>query len=441
MPPGSYNSAMESTSRKTADTRASVVPDADVVVIGRGPVGAAAALAVARTGLKVVCAGPREPEAGGGLAIPGGSAAEARLAADIAGWDPRVFALSPATRLLLERLHVWDALDAARIAPVYDMRIEPGAAGSDPSSAQLHFSAYEAQVDALAWIVEGRNLAQTLARAMTFSGIQRVDGSLAGIDPSPAGHALVRLDNGRVLRARLVVAADGAQSATRTALAIDVRESAYAQQAVVANFECSLPHQDCAYQWFDGPGVLALLPLPGDRCSMVWSAPLPLAAELMALDALALAQRVTAASAARLGRLTTITAAQSFPLRRLDVASMIGSRTVLVGDAAHVIHPLAGQGMNLGFGDVAALADILVAREPFRDVGDALLLRRYERSRREAVLRMTLACDGLQRLFDPDTVRKMGPFGLPLPHVRDLGWRVVAGSGWLRRQLIRAAVQ
>ncbi|MFT4103302.1 MAG: FAD-dependent monooxygenase [Burkholderiaceae bacterium] len=344
---------------------------------------------------------------------------------------------------MLESLRVWSALDHARVAPVYDMRIQAESPMAAVQAPPVHFSAYQGQVDALAWIVEGRNLDRTLARALDFSPVQRIAGSVVAMPASgAAGDGDARsltLDNGASVKARLVIGADGAASIVRRLAGIDEHVHDYRHTAVVANFTCELPHQDCAYQWFEAPGVLALLPLPGDRCSLVWSAPAALAEELMTLSPRALALRVTEASDACFGALEAITPARAFALRRVDVSSLIAGRLALVGDAAHVVHPLAGQGMNLGFGDVAQWLSLLRDREPFRDAGDALLLRRYQRSRLEAILSMKAATDGLQRLFDPDELARLGPLASPLRHLRGAGWRIVAGSDWLRRRLIRAA--
>lgn len=391
----------------------------DVLVVGRGAVGAAAALGLAQSGLRVGIVAPGQP----GPAQP----PEA--------WDPRVFAISPGSRALLQRLRVWDAIDASRVAPVYDMRIRPDTRAGAP---ELHFGAYEACVDALAWIMEGSNLAAALERGLSFAGVCVIEGSVSAVDAGPS-EASVALAQGRVLRAKLVVAADGARSPVRSLLGIQATERDYPQHAVVANFETSVAHRDCAYQWFGVHGILALLPLPGNRCSIVWSAPPALADELVVLDPQEFAERVAETSNGTLGALRLITPQQKFPLRLIRVDRVIGPRAVLVGDAAHVVHPLSGQGMNLGFGDVRALIDTVAAREPFRDLGDPLLLRRYERSRREAVATMRLTTDSLQRLFDPDSDPGLPRLLRPLVGARELGWRAVESSTWLKRRLIAHA--
>jgi len=404
----------------------STVSAFDALVIGRGAVGAAAALGFAQCGMRVGLVAPATPA----------QVHPAPAARGPDDWDARVFALSPASRTLLQRLRVWDALDASRIAPVYDMRVYPS---TRPGAPELHFGAYEACVEALAWIVENDNLMSALDRALGFAGVVGVDGALASIDTTGHAGATVTLADGRSLQAKLVVGADGARSPLRGLLGIEALERDYPQRAVVANFATSKPHRDCAWQWFGDHGILALLPLPGERCSIVWSASLPQADALGELDGEALALRVGEVSGHALGELRPITPAQTFPLRLIEVRRSIAQRVALVGDAAHVVHPLAGQGMNLGFGDVQVLLDTVRGREPFRDPGDPMLLRRYERARSEAVATMRLATDGLQRLFDPESEPALPALLAPLVGAREIGWRLVESSSWLKRRLIAHA--
>lgn len=407
----------------------------DVAVVGRGAVGVAAALALSRAGLSTVLVG-----------VP--PVADPIDEAD--AWDLRVFALSPATRRLLESIDAWQAIDAQRVAPVYDMRVYPAFGSHDD---ELHFSAYESGIEALAWIVEQRNLMRALERALDDAKLRVLDERFDAFESSsvaaPPTSVRLVLEGGRRIEARLVVGADGAASRVREAAGIENRVSDYPQRALVGHFDTALSHRDVAWQWFGEHGVLALLPLPvtdgthppAGRVSMVWAAPHELADELQAMAPEHLAARVQQASGSALGAMTSISRVAGFPLRLARAASMIAPRVALVGDAAHVVHPLAGQGMNLGFGDVEALVRTLRGREAMRDPGERLLLRRYERMRAEPVALMRRTTDGLQRLFDP--VRPVAPKPIA-PFVRSFvafGWRSVARSRWIKRRLVAQAVR
>lgn len=374
----------------------------DVCVIGGGAVGKAAALGLARAGARVV------------LAV-GASKAPAAMPAD-GEWDARVYALNRAARDLLASLKVWDAMDAARIAPVDRMVVE-GGAGAE--AGRLSFDAYAARVDALAWIVEDANLNRALDAALAFSPDVRVVAAGAAGLALDAGRATVQLTDGETIDAALVVGADGGNSWVRARCDIGLDLRRYGQTAVVANFHGARAHHGTAWQRFTGEeGIVALLPLPGDALSLVWSAPDALAESLMAMPAEALAERLTALAGDRFGTLRPLGAGsrRSFPLSLMRAHAMTAPRVALVGDAAHVIHPLAGQGMNLGFGDVAALVGAVAQRGPHRDCGDARVLGRYARARAEEVRLMQIATDGLERLFavDAEPLRILRAFGMNL---------------------------
>ena len=208
--------------------------------------------------------------------------------------------------------------------------------------------------------------------------------------------------------------------------------SDYRQLGVVANFSCEKPHRDTAFQWFRRDGVLALLPLPGNRVSMVWSIAEEAGRGLLAAPDAALAAEVESASSGTLGTLRVITPAAGFPLKLQRVTQFTKPRLALVGDAAHNVHPLAGQGVNLGFRDARVLARVLKERGPQGDCGDYALLRRYERARREDVLAMEVATDGLQKLFNSDAVF--------LARARNLGLKLVDRQPWLKNFLVHHAV-
>lgn len=390
----------------------------DVIIIGAGLVGLALAAALARAGMSVM------------IADRGSVAASAAPRdADGDGWDQRVYAISPGSACFLHSIGAWQLLPVERIAPIEAMDVRGDAGG------RIEFSAYELGERALAWIVENRALNAALVQAAR--GMPGLD-IVAPCSPVSlvwrAGAAELRLDDGRAISARLIVGADGVRSWTREAAGIGGVPRAYGQSGVVANFDTERAHRGRALQWFRRDGsVLAWLPLPGRRISIVWSAPSELATELVALDAAELAARVADAGRHELGALNAITPAAAFELSFLKLPAVVGERLALVGDAAHGVHPLAGQGVNLGFGDAAALATILSSRGPVRDAGAAILLERYARRRAGPVLAMQLVTDGLVRLFD---VRASW-----LRVLRNRGMRAVGAVGVLKRLLAQPALR
>jgi ubiquinone biosynthesis UbiH/UbiF/VisC/COQ6 family hydroxylase len=353
----------------------------DVVIAGAGLVGLSLAPMLARADLSVALL-DRLPVTTGD--------------ADPATWDARVYALSPGSAAFLRAVGAWQALPCERVAAIESMRVV-GDAG-----ARLEFSAYDMGERALAWIVEERELRAALVPAVRRGGVDVIDNAEPESIAWTATGATLRLADGRALSAKLVVGADGARSWVREAAGIVVEPRSYGQTAVVANFASERAHQHCARQWFraDG-GVLAWLPLPGRRISIVWSAPDALAQELLALPPQALAARVAEAGDGVLGKLTCITPAAGFPLRYLRLPTSVAHRLALVGDAAHGVHPLAGQGVNLGFGDAQALATVLAERGPVADPGAPILLERYARRRALPVFAMQAVTDGLARMFGP----------------------------------------
>ncbi len=244
----------------------------------------------------------------------------------------------------------------------------------------------------------------------------RIDGARVVELVREQNRALLRLDSGEQLDCALVVGADGVHSQVRLLAGMSVTRDDYGELGVVANFAAIEPHRGYAFQWFRGDSVLALLPLPGRRVSMVWSTPRAHAESLLAMSNEALAEEVARASGHVLGALTTITSARGFPLARQQASRMVADRVVLIGDAAHVVHPLAGQGLNLGFGDVATLLETIAGREPYRDLGDIRLLRRYERARAEPIAAMRMMTHGLHWLYGlPGGMpKRLRTFGLNL---------------------------
>lgn len=340
--------------------------------------------------------------------------------------DVRIYALSPGSRAFLRDVGAWEHLDASRIAPVRRMEIR------GDRGAKLAFSARPGA--ALAWIVEAGRLAAALeAQAATLAHITLRRPATAVAFGADAAAAWVELEGGERVGGDLLVGADGPDSRVRAALSIASAEEAYEEVAFVANFETGEPHGDTARQWFRADGVLAWLPLPGKRISIVWSAPRAHAEVLAALAPEAFASRVEEAGAGVLGRLRLISAVARFELRRVLVPDPVVPGAVVVGDAAHSIHPLAGQGVNLGFQDARVLADILATRSALERPGDLRVLRRHARGRREDVTTMQFVTDRLDQLF-------AAPGG-EAAWLRNAGMGLVQSQGWAKDALTGRAMR
>ncbi|MDY0013226.1 MAG: UbiH/UbiF family hydroxylase [Rhodocyclaceae bacterium] len=380
----------------------------DLLIVGAGLSGASLAAALRASRLKI-------------------GVIEARPPAPAAGWDPRIYAVSPANARFLESIGIWGHLDASRINPVRDMAIFGDRDG------RLDFSAYDCGLGELAWILEAglmqRELWETVKRQHNVTLLCPAEPDRLELGE---GAASVHLADGRTLSASLVVAADGANSWVRRQAGIEPRLSPYEESGVVANFHCEKPHRDTAFQWFRPDGILAFLPLPGTLMSMVWSAPQALAEELVALPAEALCQRVAEAGQHALGALRLETPAAAFPLRLLRVDSPVRPRLALIGDAAHGIHPLSGHGINLGFQDARMLAELLGDLPSWRDPGELALLRRHARARAEETALLQYTTHGLNRLFKPQAT--------PLAALRNLGLNLTNHLPVLRNALVRYAV-
>ncbi|WP_404980365.1 MULTISPECIES: UbiH/UbiF family hydroxylase [unclassified Caballeronia] len=379
------------------------------VVVGGGLVGKTAALALAQSGLRTALLAPQA------AGLPPGAI-----------FDSRIYALSSSSQELLERLRVWQALDRSRLGPVFDMRVFGDA------HAELHFSAFQASVPQLAWIAESTLIEQALDAALRFQpSLSWFEARAQGMTVEEDA-AFVTLSSGETLQTDLIVGADGAHSWVRAQMGAKMERRDYRQTGVVANFKAERPHGETAYQWFRDTEIIALLPLPGDYVSLVWSARTEHADELVALDPAQLAAQVEHASQHMLGALDCVTPARGFPLGLQTVDRLIAPRVALVGDAAHLIHPLCGQGMNLGLRDVAALADVIANKEAFRDLGDSILLRRYERARREDIQKLVIVTDGMQRLFSaPGTIARA---------IRNTGMAFVGAQPLAKRWLVSAAL-
>lgn len=374
----------------------------EVLVRGAGVVGRSLALSLSRLGLPVTLeSGPKPP------------------AAD--GPDVRAYALNAASVALLRGLRVWDALPAGAATAVHDMHIE-----GDASGASLAFSAWTQEVQALAWIVDVAALDAALASAVRYAPHIRVVDAVGPGAPAPALTALC----------------EGQQSVHRAALGVRHDKTPYGHRAIAARLVAEQPHRHVARQWFRSPDVLALLPMdsadaaaaPGAAAgwALVWSMPDAQADECMALDDAAFTARLSDVTGPVTGAMRLVSPRASWALSRAQVDAWTGPGWVVLGDAAHSVHPLAGQGLNLGLGDVAALAQVLADREPWRALGDPKLLRRFERARALPTWAMIELTDSLLHLFaHPSPIAR---------ELRNRGLSLVDRMGPMKRWLTRQAL-
>ncbi|MCP5268071.1 MAG: UbiH/UbiF family hydroxylase [Zoogloeaceae bacterium] len=382
----------------------------DLIIVGGGLAGLSLACALRDTPLRIALVEqrpPRQPE----------------------GWDARVYAISPANADFLRKIGAWKHLDASRIQPISAMEVY-GDAG-----ARLDFSAYETGVSELGFILESSLMACEL-----WENIKRQSNLTLFCPAAPKSveindtAATLGLSDGTMLTARLLVAADGRDSWVRRSCGLEAFDTYYMEKGVVANFECERPHRGRALQWFRNDGVLAWLPLPDNRISMVWSAPDALADQLTALPATELCEKVAAAGNHSLGKLTPLTPAAAFPLRLMKVPKVVAPRLALVGDAAHGIHPLSGHGINLGYQDARVLAETLASCQPWHDIGYLNILERYQRARKEEVMLLQTSTDALHQLFKAElpgirTLRNMGMnLTNRLPLVKNILTRYALGT-------------
>lgn len=382
----------------------------DIAIVGGGLVGCSIARALCRSGLSIALIEPRPPRP-----LPA------------AGFDLRVYALNPRNVRCLEGWGVWPRLAQERVAPVHEMLV------FGDGNSKLEFSAYRSGVSELAAIVEESNLQQALTASLDGQADLVLSSGVECLRANwTESAAVLALSNGAELEARLVIAADGAESRMRSLAGIEVEVHEYGQRGVVANFDVERPHRNVAFQWFRKDGVLALLPLPQGQVSMVWSTADAHAQDLLAMSGEELAHAVGDAASHRLGAMRINGAAAAFALRRLRATRLIAPRLALLGDAAHNVHPLAGQGLNLGIADVESLAGVIGGRGLESDCGATALLRRYERSRKEDILAMECVTDGLHKLFGSS---------LPgLPWLRNSGLNLTNQLRPLKKLLVKRAL-
>ena len=386
--------------------------DYDIAIVGGGAVGAALACALADSGLSLALLDQREP-----------APFDAKAKVDL-----RVFALSMASRRILERLGAWETIAATRASPYREMRVWEG------DQEGIHFDSADLGEPELGYIVENSLLQHALwARLRSNSKVALLTPARPEALKLEDEAAVLDLAGGRRIRTRLLVAADGAESTTRAMAGLSTERAPYGQRAVVSHVRTERPHGMTAWQRFLPTGPVAFLPLADGRVSLVWSLTDAEAERVLALDDAAFCAALTEASEARLGQVLGSTRRAAFPLQRLHAGEYVRGRFALAGDAAHALHPLAGQGVNLGLLDAAALAEVIRdAHAKSRDIGDLGVLRRYERWRKGDNLAMIIALDAFKRLFSNDIA--------PLRTLRTAGLRAVDRFTPLKHAFVRQAM-
>ncbi|HTP77605.1 MAG TPA: FAD-dependent monooxygenase [Rhizomicrobium sp.] len=387
----------------------------DVIIGGGGMVGMSLAIALAKGGLDVVVADP----------VPQSAALEAKF-------DGRVCALAYASVRMFQALGVWEHLEPVA-QPIKDILVTDAKLGQAPSPFSLHFDAAEAHTEALGHIVENRHTRTGLfAVADTLDNLRFVaPAALTNLEYEGAA-IVATLANGERFTAKLAIAADGRPSPMRQLMGLSIVSWSYAQWGIVATVEHEKPHNSVAYEHFLPSGPFAILPMTGNRSSLVWTEKDTIAPAMMKLDAEEFDAEIARRFGAHLGRATAAGPRWSYPLNFHLARGYVKPRFALAGDSAHGIHPIAGQGFNLGLKDAAALSQILLdAARLGLDIGSLDTLRQYERWRRFDSLVMAFAMDGLNRLFSNDIA--------PLRVLRDVGMGLVDAVGPARRFFMRHA--
>ncbi len=391
---------------------------ADLLIVGAGMVGSALALALQHSGLEI-------------LLLDGSSLSVPRFD-DAAPFEPRVSALSAASQRILDRLGAWQGISERRASPYSDMQVWDGS-----GTGQIHFSAASVHADVLGHIVENRVVQDGLLERLHDSEIGLLANARLERMRRSGDEWLLTLADGRNLRAPLVIAADGANSAVRRLTGCETREWDYLHHAIVTSVRCAEPHQNTAWQRFTDEGPLAFLPLQRDGkqdwCSIVWSTTPERAEKLMALPDEAFCAELERAFEGRLGAVLHADPRVCVPLRQRHAKRYVAEGLALIGDAAHTIHPLAGQGVNLGFLDAAVLAEeLLKAYERGERLADVKVLSRFERRRMPHNLALMAAMEGFERLFQADP--------LPLRWLRNSGLKWVEQMPEAKALFVRQAL-
>ena len=409
------------TTLPSADHAASLV--VDVTVVGAGLVGLAAALACHQAGYSVALL-----DSGPGLTQSQLNADANSLCNDHSQWDARIYAISPNNAKWLAELGAWPLLDKARLGQINAMQIFA-------DGVPMSLDAEDESADCLAYVLESRALAQALHERVSMTGMPVLFNH--GCVAFDSATTTLHLADKRTIQSSLVIAADGSQSWLRQQLGITVQKKSYAQLGIVANFSVELDHAHVARQWFtshrqDGGTILAWLPLSSNTVSIVWSVPLAYADELLALSPSAFTQAVMQAGGQALGDMRLLSPPVAFPLSRQTCERTVQDGVVLVGDAAHQIHPMAGQGVNLGFRDVIDLLASWQTKNSYQSLADSRLLKAYTRRRKADVLSMQLLTDGLFQLF-----ARANPV---LNSIRNAAWQL-ANQGLIKKTLLALALK
>lgn len=389
--------------------------EADIVIVGGGLNGPALALALAGGGMRVTVVDAR----------PAPARAES-------GFDGRAYSLAHASKRLLGVIGVWAHI-ADRVQPILQIKASDGHAGAGAAPFFLHFDHAEIEEGPMGFMVEDRHLyAAFLAAMADVPNITLLSGETIIAQSVDATGANVTLASGRQLTARLIVGCDGRTSGTAQRAGISRTGWAYGQTALVTAVEHALPHNGIAHQFFMPQGPLAILPLPGNRSSIVWSEEATRATQIQALNDTDYGNALRPRFGDFLGEIKLAGTRFTYPLNLTLANSFIAPRLALVGDAAHGVHPIAGQGLNLGLRDVGALAQVLIeAQRRGEDIGATDVLERYQQWRRFDTTALALGMDSVNRLFSNDN---------PLMRVaRDLGMGAVNAMPALRRRFIRTA--
>ena len=397
----------------------------DVVIVGAGPVGSAmAGLLIARNlvspGRVAVLAERMSPPGSKGAAATGAEAP----------WDLRVFALSRASQRVLQLCDVWRQLPQRLVFP-YERMCVWDESGVPEGRGSLTFDCADIGEPNLGFIVDGRALQDSSLRAALAAGAVPVESAVQSIEVGEGGVRIALADQ-RELGARLLIAADGAASRTRALLGIATAGHAYHQDALVAHVRTAKPHRSTAWQRFLPTGPIALLPLSDGRSSIVWSVMREEAERLRALEPAGFAAAVHEAIGGVLGDIELTTPIASFPIQLQYALEYVRPRCALIGDAAHAVHPLAGQGLNLGLLDCASLAEALGEAGASGSPGDFAPLRRYERRRKSENLIAAAAFDGLERLFSSSNPG--------VERLRAAGLGAVGSLSFVKRRLAKRAL-